>query len=214
MAYGCCIRITGERALFVMPEMKAERLSYGVITPSAARGIIEAIYWHPGIAYRIDRITVLNPIRYDSIRRNEVGAVAKLATIKAAGKSGGALYLDVIKERQQRASVILRDVDYLVDFHFDVVPEKMGELDDEKKFYNILLRRLRKGQHHAKPYLGTREFPADVTLVEAERPPSAYRDAEPSDFGYMLYDIKYADECQPMFFHAIMRRGVIEPEVS
>mgnify|MGYP000970307043 CR=1 FL=1 len=213
MGYGCCVRIKGDMALFTRPEEKAERVSYSVITPSAARGIIEAVYWHPGMRYVIDRITVLKPIRFDSIRRNELGAVAKLGSIRSAAKSGGDYHLDINENRQQRASMYLRNVDYLVDFHFELAQDQMNQTDDEKKFYNILLRRLRGGQHYHKPYMGCREFPANVELVEGERPESAYRDLEEMDLGFMLYDIEYGDICEPRFFHAIMRRGVIEPEV-
>ncbi len=216
MGYGCCIRIKGERALFTRPECKAERVSYDVITPSAARGIIEAVYWHPGLRYVVDKITVLNTVRFDSVRRNEVGKVIGLRSIQAAGNSGGELCINVVEERQQRASVILQDVDYLVDFHFVILPEKMGHDDDPKKFYNILLRRLRNGQHYAQPCLGTREFPAWVSIVEEgdKRPQSAYESIAEHDLGYMLYDMDYENGCTPMFFHAVMRRGEIALEVK
>lgn len=216
MGYGCCIRIRGDMALFTRPEAKGERFSYDVITPSAARGIIEAVFWHPGLRYVIDKITVLKPVRFDAIRRNEVGAKASPATVNAARKNGGALFLSAPDERQQRASVILRDVDYLVDFHFLMVPGKMGKEDTPEKFYNMLLRRLRNGQHHAQPCLGTREFPAWVSIVEEgeERPPSSYQTTEYHDLGYMLYDIDYDHDCTPVFFHAVMRNGEIVPEVS
>ena len=215
MGYGCCIRIWGEMALFTRPECKAERVSYNVITPSAARGIIEAVFWHPGMRYVIDKITVLKPVRFDAVRRNEVGAKATLGAISRAGKHGGPLYLSAPDERQQRASVILRDVEYLVDFHFELMPDRLGKNDDEKKFYNILLRRLRQGQHHAQPCLGAREFPAYVSLVEPgeERPESAYKGVAEHDLGFMLYDIDYDRDCTPLFFHAVMRDGEIVPEV-
>ncbi len=215
MGYGCCVRIRGDMALFTRPECKGERVSYNVITPSAARGIIEAVFWHPGMRYVIDKVTVLNPIRFDSIRRNEVGRKIPLRTVKAAYTSGGPLFLSAPDERQQRASVILRDVDYLVDFHFTLDPGKLREHDDDKKFYNMLLRRLRNGQHYAQPCLGTREFPAYVSLVEPDdpRPESAYRDTPEHDLGFMLYDIDYDNDCTPSFFHAVMRRGEIVPEV-
>lgn len=215
MGYGVCIRVRGDMALFTRPEAKAERMSYSVITPSAARGILEAVFWHPGMQYRIDRITVLSPIRFDSVRRNEVGAVASLGNIRKAGKTGEPYHLEASTNRQQRASVILRDVDYLIDAHFDILPDKIGEKDTPAEFYNILLRRLRKGQHFHAPCLGCREFPANVSLVEGERPVSCYRDLEEMDLGYMLYDLEYGDnECRPIFFHAVMRQGIVEPEVS
>lgn len=215
MGYGCCVRIRGNMALMTRPEMKGERTSYHVLTPSAARGIIEAIYWHPALSYKIDKVTVLSPIRFDSIRRNEVGKVVGLRSIQTAGKTGGPLYLDASRERQQRASAVLRDVDYLVDFHFEIIPEKMGQEDDPKKFYNILLRRLRKGQHFSQPYLGCREFPAWVSIVEEgePRPEGAYRQTPEMDLGLMLYDVDYERNCAPILFHAVMRHGEIVPEV-
>jgi CRISPR-associated protein Cas5 subtype I-C len=213
MGYGFCVRIRGDRALFTRPEAKAERVSYPVITPSAARGILDAVFWHPGMRYVIDRITVLAPIRYDSVRRNEVGAVAHLGNIRAAGSSGGPYHLNVTENRQQRAAVILRQADYLVDAHFDILPETLGEQDDAEKFYNILLRRLRRGQNFRQPCLGCREFPARVELVECDRPVSCYAQLAEMDLGYMLYDLRYEEtECTPQFFHAVMRSGVITPE--
>lgn len=215
MGYGFCVRIRGETALFTRPECKAERMSYSVITPSAARGILESIFWHPGMKYVIDRITVLAPIRFDSVRRNEVGEVAKLGNIRKAGKTGGEYHLDSTAARQQRAAVVLRDVDYLVDGHFAIDAETMGERDTPEGFYNILLRRLRKGQHFQAPCLGCREFPAQVELVEGERPVSVYKDLDELDLGYMLYDIDYGEkDCRPRFFHAVMRGGIIRPEVN
>lgn len=212
MGYGFCVRVWGDAALFTRPEAKAERVSYSALTPSAARGVVEAVFWHPGMRYVIDRITVLRPIRFDSIRRNEVGAMAKLGSIKTAYLHGGPLYLDAVAERQQRASVVLRDVDYLVDGHFDILPGKIGPQEDEKEYYNMLLRRLRKGQHFAQPCLGCREFAANVALVEGERPKSCYAELPEMDLGFMLYDVDYQNGCAPLFFHAVMRRGVIVPE--
>lgn len=215
MGYGFCVRIRGENALFTRPECKAERMSYPVITPSAARGILESVFWHPGMKYVIDRITVLAPIQFDSIRRNEVGAVAKLGNIKKAAKTGGEYHLDSTAERQQRAAVVLRDVDYLVDGHFLIDTATIGERDTPEGFYNILLRRLRKGQSFRAPCLGCREFPAWVSLVEGDRPESVYKSLPEMDFGFMLYDIEYGKEnCRPQFFHAVMRNGIIIPEVE
>lgn len=216
MGYGFCVRIRGDAALFTRPECKAERMSYSVITPSAARGILESVFWHPGMKYVIDAITVLNPIRFDAVRRNEVGSVAKLGNIRQAAKTGADYHLDPTEDRQQRASMVLRDVDYLVDGHFEIDAATMGERDTPAGFYNMLLRRLRKGQHFQAPCLGCREFPAWVSLVEdAPRPESAYKDLDELDLGFMLYDIDYGEtECHPRFFHAVMRNGVIRPEVK
>lgn len=213
MGYGICVRIWGEGALFTRPECKGERMSYSVLTPSAARGVIESVYWHKGLKVVVDRITVLKPFRFSSIRRNGVKAVAKLGLIRTAMRTGEPLGIDPVVERQQRASEYLVDVDYLVDFHFDLVPDKMNESDSQEKFYNIFLRRLRKGQAHGTPYLGTREFSANIALVEGERPVSCYANLDEMDLGYMLYDLRYEeDKATPIFFHAVMRKGVVEPE--
>ena len=215
MGYGFTVQIWGERALFTRPECKAERVSYSVITPAAARGVIESIFWHPGQKYIIDRITVLSPIRFDSVRRNEVGSVAKLGSIRKARNTGENYYINPVEDRQQRAAVILRDVNYLVDGHFEINSQTMGERDTPEAFYNILLRRLRKGQHFQQPCLGCREFPANVKLVEGERPRSVYSELEEMDLGFMLYDMDYqADKVVPHFFHALMRNGEIVTEVE
>lgn len=213
MGYGFCIRVQGDMALFTRPECKAERVTYEVITPTAARGVIEAVYWHPGLKYVIDRITVLSPIRYDSIRRNEVGSVVTLGNVKSA-MAGNPYHLDATADRQQRASVVLRDVDYLIDAHFQLQPQKLSPGDDAAKFYNMLLRRLRNGQHYYQPYLGCREFAAKVSLVEGDRPPSCYCTEEERDLGFMLKDIEFEDKAAtPSFFHACLKHGEIEVPV-
>ncbi len=155
MGYGIKIRVWGEYALFTRPEMKVERVSYDVITPSAARGIIEAVYWKPAIRWKIDKIHVLNEIQFTNIRRNEVSE--KISTREAERRMKGAtdpFLLDVTKQRQQRASMILKDVDYLIEAHFDLT-DKTGPDDTEEKHYNIAVRRLRKGQHYQRPIPGT-----------------------------------------------------------
>lgn len=166
MGYGIKIRVRGEYALFTRPEMKVERVSYDVITPSAARGIIEAIYWKPAICWKIDKIHVLNEIQFTNIRRNEVSE--KISTREAERRMRGAtepFFLDATKYRQQRASMVLKNVDYIIEAHFELT-DKAGPDDTEEKHYNIVVRRLRKGQYHHTPYLGTREFPAKVELIE------------------------------------------------
>lgn len=214
MKHGFCIRVWGDGALFTRPECKGERVSYDCPTPSAMRGVIESVFYHPGLRVRIDSITVLRPIRFGAIRRNEVGAVAKLGVVKTVMRTGEAYGINAVSERQQRASVYLQDVDYLVDFHFDLVPGKMNATDSEEKFYCIFLRRLRRGQAFGTPYLGTREFPAHIALIEGERPESCYKDLPELDLGFMLYDMDYGqDTATPVFFHAFMRGGVIETEV-
>jgi CRISPR-associated protein Cas5d len=188
---GVKLHIRGELACFTRPEMKAERVSYDVITPSAARGVLEAIYWKPEIRWAIDRLHVLKPVRFTTLRRNEVGCKAAAASAKTAMKSGqGQLGIYVEDNRQQRAVTLLRDVAYVIEAHFDVLS---GD-DGEEKHYAMFCRRAREGQCFHRPYLGCREFPADQ------------RDR---DLGYMLHDIDFEHDRQPRFFRAAMKDGVI-----
>lgn len=212
MGYGITIRVQGDYALFTRPEMKVERVSYDVITPSAARGIIESIYWKPAIRWVMDKIHVLNEIEFTNIRRNEVSE--KTSTSEAERRMKGAtepFYLDATDARQQRAALVLKNVDYLIEAHFDLVPEKAGPDDSVQKHYNIVLRRLRKGQHHHAPYLGTREFGARVELVEDGMMPRSSL-VGLRDLGWMLYDLDFSNskDIQPQFFKAEMRDGVID----
>jgi len=212
MGYGITIRVQGKYALFTRPEMKVERVSYDVITPSAARGIIEAVYWKPAIKWVIDRIHVLKEIQFTNIRRNEVGSKISTRNVEQAmkGKRSAPLYLSVTDDRQQRASMVLKDVDYVIEAHFEMTAQA-GEEDTPEKHYNIILRRLRKGQHFHQPYLGTREFPAQVELIEdGNIPPSPLRGER--DLGWMLYDLDFSDpkDIRPQFFRATLRDGVLD----
>lgn len=213
MAYGTTIEVWGDFALFSRPELKVERMSYDVITPSAARGLIEAVYWHPGMRYVIDRIHVLNPISFTSVRRNEVKSKALVSAIRSyVGGAGGLPYIDRSADIQQRASVVLTDVHYVIEAHFEITAGA-GPHDNPGKFCDILRRRLSRGQCYSQPYFGTREFPAHFRLYEGETPPhGAYSEAGERDLGLMLYDMDYSDssDITPMFFRAVMRNGVID----
>lgn len=213
MGYGIRILVRGPRACFTRPEMKAERVSYDVITPSAARGLMQAVYWKPAIQWHVDRITVLNEIRFETFRRNEVGSKLGAGDAKAAMSHGKRIALVASEDRQQRATVLLRDVAYLIDYHFTMT-DKAGEADTPEKHYNIALRRLRKGQCFTQPCLGCREFPAHVSLVEgdADVPTSFYAGSGERGLGWMLYDLDYSDpeHPKPMFFRATMADGVID----
>lgn len=217
MGYGIQILVKGTRACFTRPEMKAERVSYDVMTPSAARGIIEAVYWKPAIAWHIDRIKVLNEIRFETFRRNEVESKLPYGgTTGAQAVAGGndvALYQVTSDDRQQRSTLLLRDVAYVVDAHFDLT-ELAGETDTVEKHYNIVMRRLRKGQCFNQPYLGCREFPAEVLFIEKDDKAhtSYYEKVLEKDLGFMLFDLDFTiqEDPQPRFFRAIMRKGVID----
>ena len=213
MAFGVQVLIKGERACFTRPEMKVERVSYDVITPSAARGILSAIHWKPAIAWRIDRIRVLKPIRFESIRRNEVGGKISPASvtkaIKAKSTAGLANYVD--EDRQQRAATILRDVAYVIEAHFDLTAQA-GPDDSVGKHLDIFNRRARKGQCFQMPCMGVREFPADFLLLEDGAPLPTVDDSlrGERDLGWMLHDIDFERNMTPRFFRAQMVDGVIE----
>ena len=210
MGYGVRLMVRGDYACFTRPEMKAERVSYDVMTPSAARGILEAIHWKPAIRWVVNRIHVLNEIRFDSIRRNEVEGKIPAGNITQAmqGKEVD-LHQYASKERQQRASLVLRDVAYVIEAHFELT-DRAGPEDTVEKHYNMALRRMRDGQCFHRPYLGCREFPVkDFRLLENEpTPPSCHKGER--DLGWMLWDIDFDDRITPRFFRASMRSGVIE----
>jgi len=192
------LRIWGDNACFSRPEMKVERVSYDVITPSAARGVFESILWKPAIRWVIEQIDVLKPIRWESVRRNELGAVM---SPRAEG-------IFIEDHRQQRASLILRDVSYVVHAHFEMT-EKAGSSDSVAKFQEMFLRRAEKGQCFNTPYLGCREFRAFFELIplNAERPVPI---GEDQDLGWMLHDHDFSiDPPQPRFFRARMEKGCI-----
>ncbi len=213
MSFGIVVRVKGDYALFTRPEMKVERVSYDVPTPSAARGIIEAVYWKPAIRWVIDKIHVLNPIQFTNIRRNEVSDKVPTSTAKSLmqGTIKRDFYLDILTARQQRAAMVLKDVDYVFEAHFEMVPEKAGPEDTVEKHYNIALRRLRKGQQYIQPVLGTREFPAAVSIIEDGNIPKSQLEGE-QDLGWMLYDMDFSDpnDINPIFFKASMQDGVID----
>ena len=209
MGFGIKVLISGDRACFTRPEMKTERVSYDVITPSAARGILEAVYWKPAIAWKIDSIQVVNEIRFDTFRRNELASKLSYQNAKAAYSKNVPVYVDVMADRQQRATMYLKDVAYIVTAHFEMTA-RAGESDTPEKHYNIALRRLRKGQCFNQPYLGCREFPATVSLVADASVESYYQDSDGFDLGFMLYDIDFKNSMEPMFYRAVMKNGVID----
>jgi len=223
---GFCLEVSGDYACFTRPEMKVERVSYDIITPSAARAVFDAILWKPAIYWQVKKIELLAPIRWISVRRNEVGKVA-------SPKSNG-IFIEV--DRQQRAGLFLRDVKYRLHAEFVFIPpEKRGtvlnpvpewlideeEINDlkkpdvrkdetEAKYAAMFERRARKGQHFHQPYLGCREFAAQVSLVNPENDPATLN-PETRDLGWMLYDLDYSDpkDIKPMFFRARIENGVI-----
>ena len=208
---GVKLKVWGEFACFTRPEMKAERVSYDVMTPSAARGILEAILWKPAIRWEIDRIHVLNDIRFQSIKRNEVNDKCSATNVKSAMNGTKRLphyYADDSSNRAQRSSLLLHDVAYIIEAHF-VMTDEAGETDDPKKFINMFNRRARDGQCFHRPYLGCREFDAHFELVEDSLPAAIDKT---SDLGWMFYDWDFGDRqnLQARFFRAELKHGVVE----
>ena len=205
------IEVWGEYACFSRPEMKVERVSYDVMTPSAARGLLEAIYWHPGLHWVIDRIRIVNPIRFTNIRRNEVTEKAAAGPIMTAANRGGVPAPIVSGECiAQRATMALRDVRYVIEAHFEMT-ERANSSDNEGKFTDIMRRRIEKGQFYHQPCFGTREFIAHFKPCEATPEcPEELRGER--DLGWMLLDMDYSDKSniKPMFFRAILHDGVLE----
>ena len=202
------LEVWGDYALFTRPEMKVERVSYDVMTPSAARGLIEAIYWHPGLRWVIDRIHVCKPIRFTNLRRNEVKSKISARTARTVMEKGeGQLYLCTSDDIQQRAALLLRDVRYVIEAHFDMTAEG----DNPGKFQDIVKRRIRKGQFYHQPCFGCREFPAQFQWCE-ELPtcPDELKDRT-QDLGWMLYDMDYTDpeNIRPLFFRGSLQNGVL-----
>ena len=198
------LEISGDLACFTRPELKVERISYPVITPSAARKILAAILWKPAIRWKVLQIEILKPIQWVNIRRNEVG-------IKMSERSQG-LYIE--DSRQQRASMLLRDVAYRIYADFEMT-DQAGEGDNRTKFVEMFKRRAAKGQYFHQPYLGCREFPCHFRLLEKAEDGLPREDIT-QDFGFMLYDMDYSqsdardsNRAEPMFYHCKAQNGVI-----
>ena len=206
-----CLRVWGDYACFTRPEMKVERVSYDVMTPSAARGVLEAILWKPQIVWRVTRIDVLKRIRWASVRRNEVENVIPINSVITVMKRGAGalgLYADDSKERAQRAALLLREVDYLIHARFELT-EQTDPGDTLAKYVAMFRRRAEKGQCFNQPYLGCREFSAAFAWVD---PAGSWPEpiADSRDLGWMLYDLEYrGSEPTPCFFRAQLDNGIV-----
>lgn len=214
-----CLEVWGPMACFTRPELKVERVSYDVITPSAARSIFEAIFWRPAIHWQVTKIEVLNSIKWTTIRRNEVGAVARTKPI----------FIDDGKTRQQKNTLLLKDVRYRIWAKLEFIPQwkreesKNPRIDSEEaeflrkdenpgKYNAMFERRASKGQCFNQPYLGTREFSASFRLVNPETETLDAPISESRDLGIMLYDMDFEGNLQKpdaIFYHAKMENGVI-----
>lgn len=202
------MEVWGPMACFTRPEMKTERVSYDVPTPGAVRGMIESVFFHPGLRWVPDRIWVLNRIQFMNVRRNEVKSkvLASAVLQEANGGKAGAIFTS--EDIQQRAAMLLKDVHYVFEAHFEMT-EQANPSDNHGKFQDIIKRRLRRGACYSTPYFGCRECTAHFRLWEGGEIPAI---DETRDLGYMLYDMDYSDstDIQPMFFRARMEHGVID----
>jgi CRISPR-associated protein Cas5d len=208
MSFGVRLKVWGDYACFTRPEMKVERVTYDVITPSAARGVLEAVYWKPAIRWVVERIRVMRPIKFDNVRRNEVAAKLPLGNIRKAMKDGRSpVELFVEDERQQRAALVLRDVEYVIEARFEFTGDEDRNTAKHQDMFN---RRAAKGQCFHRPYLGCREFPAMFGPAQDPLPAPDSSLLGEKDLGFMLHDIDFKDNMTPHFFRASMRDGVIE----
>ena len=203
------LEVWGDYACFTRPEMKVERVSYDVMTPSAARGLLEAIYWHPGMRWYIDEIRVCSPIRFTNIKRNEISEVTNLRTVPNSIKKGKEMYIATSECCVQRNSMILKDVHYVISAHFEMT-DKANASDNPGKFSDIIRRRIEKGQVYHTPYFGTREFAAN--FKPCTQLPSCPEELNGErDLGWMLLDMDYSNpaDIKPMFFRAKLVNGVL-----
>ena len=199
------LRARGPWACFTRPELKVERLSYHVITPSAARGLIEAVLWKPAMRWKIERIKVLSEIRFTAFRRNEVKSKAPRPSAALVANGGPAPEFYADEDRAQRNTVGLRDVDYVIEAHFELTG-RAGPDDNVNKFVDMFQRRVEKGQHFHQPYLGCREFAADVSPADGAPVPID----DNRDLGLMLWDIEFGEKNVPLFFPARLEKGVLD----
>ena len=204
------VEVWGAYALFSRPELKTERVSYDVMTPSAARGLLDAILWHPGMKWIVDSIHVCAPIRFTNIRRNEVKDTVSARKAQSVMEKGGELYLATPESIQQRAAMVLRDVHYVIDAHFEMT-QRASPTDNPGKFQEMMRRRVEKGQFYHQPCFGVREFPAHFKPC-TQLPPCPEELKGEKDLGWMLLDMDYSDpeNITPHFFRATLRDGVLE----
>ena len=203
------MEVWGDYACWSRPELKTERYSYDVPTPSGARGMLESVYWHPGLRWHIDKVYVMNPIRFTNLRRNEVKSKILASAILSEANGKAASYIDRNEDIQQRATTMLRDVHYVIEAHFEMT-DKASASDNPGKFQDIVKRRIQRGQFYHQPCFGCREFPAQFRWCE-EPPPCPEELKGPRDLGWMLYDMDYTnpEDTRPLFFRASLEDGVL-----
>lgn len=202
------IETWGPFACFTRPDLKVERVSYDMMTPSAARNLLQSIYWHPGMRYEITAIELLSPVKRMQLMRNELKSKMGSSKVISGAVKGKDLYINTQDDIMQRSSVILKDVHYCIHAKIHMT-KKASPTDSIKKFVDILTRRARNGQFYLPAYLGCKEFPAFFRLVENNEPvPRLHRDM---DLGLMLYDMDYSnpENMRPSFFMAHIEDGIM-----
>lgn len=218
------VKVQGDFALFTRPEFSAERVSYQVMTPSAARGILEAIFWKPEMRWRVQKIKVLNPIKQFSILRNEVNSHQSDRAARSWVDPGDGYFAE--DDRAQRHSLCLRDVAYVIEAEIDL---KSHATDNVAKYRDMFRRRVERGQCFNQPYLGTREFSAYFSPIAGDEKPIEHE--EKIDLGWILFDLEFSElpkgginyrrhdsqgarvaqgAAMPKFFHAELENGVLE----
>lgn len=213
MSYGVRIKVWGERACFTRPEMKVERVSYDVPTPSSVRGILEAIYWKPSIRWVVSRIVVQNPISFENIRRNELsGKLVKNSIIKAMRDGESSVETFIEDNRQQRASMVLKNVSYIFEAFFELTGIKSEKKEDQnpQKHLDIFTRRAQKGQCFHQAYFGCREFPVNFEWADNDESSTPFQGER--DLGWMLYDMDFKNkkDPKPLFYRPKMVNGIID----
>lgn len=211
------IEVWGPFACFTRPELKTERVSYKVMTPSAARNILQAIYWHPGVNYEITAIKVMKPVQFIQMKRNELKSKISPTTVLSAVRQNKSMYLNSDKDIMQRSSLILKDVHYIIHAKIVIHPEQF-KTDEERimleniynKTKNLLIKRTRNGQCLSQPYFGIKEYPCNFRLIEKDE--KTYPMPITEDLGIMLYDLNYKnpENIIPVFFHATIRNGIMD----
>lgn len=209
------IEVWGPFACFTRPDLKTERVSYEVMTPSAARNILQAIYWHPGVNYEITAIEVIKPVQFLQMKRNELKSKISPTNVLSAARQNKAMYLNSDKDIMQRSSLILKDLHYVIHTNIIIQPEyykTKNELTPDglyRKAKNIIIRRARRGECFTQPYLGIKEYPCNFRFIE--RYEKTYPTPLTKDLGVMLYDLNYKDPQKiiPVFFHATIQNGIM-----
>lgn len=208
MSYGLRLHVRGAGACFARPDLSAERVSYPVITPSAARSILDALHWAPAIRWVVDRIIVCKPIRLDRVSQEEIGGKSTAQVIRMQRDDQGGMTLQVEEGARHRSALLLRDVDYLIDAHLELT-ETAAAGESEAAHYDTARSKLSQGRFHRTPLLGSREFPAEIALWDGDPPPVCQELRGEQDLGWMLHDVEFVGICRSRFYHVVMKDGVI-----